>query len=665
MNKVLQGYFGPEAIRLAYYRVLCWSDRTAKDQVGLKAFGTDLDTNCKTLSSKLIEGKYQPQQGFKFYQPKASKTLRTKTMLKVEDALVYQAIANRIAEGAYPRLQELDDFVFGSVLSPDVVKGTSLLSDTNPHFFFFKNWRGLYQKFKESVLHSIQKDKVQYKFETDITGFFDSIPHYNLLSTLSEKFGVEDEILDLLSNCLNLWSGTRERLTPGVGIPQGVQPSFFFANLLLHELDSLLIGHGFKYYRYMDDISIYGFDEEELLEALLLIDKYTKSHALSINSKKTSIVRIAENEAEAIVQELRKVNVFAMSSESDVDIEAAIAYAERMDDDIAAIIASVEQEDAEIEALIDSLGASDDEIDRLIAQMDAAGELGGGSIDTSDADMEAEHDAANGPEEASSDLNTSDLSGESEQDEAELELDKKALNLSDQDQGEQVAFNKSKLLTLTNEKDIIAFWHEQLQEVQSSLPALFENPEAALESLQLKEGKDDIDFIQYSAQFFSSHRALEELKVHVAPDANLIKYWLFAYRKFFWRANNFGITLGLYRNDAFVKEQLFEMYSGPFQLYEWVRYFLLMTLSLNHEFTDQELRQTYFKLLKTETSDLVKISLYRLLFKHAKSNQFTVSLKKELEKEESLTLKLIIADFNKGQFYGEMDMVEFMQSIGL
>ena len=170
-------------------------------------------------------------------------------MLEVEDAQVYQAIANKIAELYQPKLAELDDFVFGSVLSTDVTKGIELMNEKEPNYFFFKFWKGLFRKFKESVLHSIEEDKARYKFETDITGFFDSIPHYNLFLVLSTEFGVEDEILDLLSEAFNIWSGTKDNMTPGVGIPQGPVPSFFFANLILHELDGQIVGQGYKYYR--------------------------------------------------------------------------------------------------------------------------------------------------------------------------------------------------------------------------------------------------------------------------------------------------------------------------------------------------------------------------------------------------------------------------------
>jgi hypothetical protein len=63
MNKTLQLYFNTDNLKLAYYRVNCWSDKMTKDRFGLRAFGYDLDRKCEDLSLKLITGVYKPQQG--------------------------------------------------------------------------------------------------------------------------------------------------------------------------------------------------------------------------------------------------------------------------------------------------------------------------------------------------------------------------------------------------------------------------------------------------------------------------------------------------------------------------------------------------------------------------------------------------------------------------
>ncbi len=581
MKVVSEKYFNPESIELAYNRVKCWTDKTVKDQVGIRAFGHELEKNCHILSEKIIAGKHKPQRGFKFYAPKPSKTLRTKTLLYIEDALVYQAIANKVAEQNYDSLSQLNSFVFGSVLAPDVKKGTALLQEEEPNYFFFKFWKSLYKKFQESVIESIEVDKVKYKFETDITGFFDSIPHFKLLSVMSEKFGVEDEILDKLSTCFNVWSGTRDSITAGVGIPQGTQPSFLFANLLLHELDEALISDAFKYYRYMDDINIYGYTEKDLLKALLVIDKYTKGCGLSINAKKTSIEEIS-SENDITLKELRKIDFFSLSEEESD--------------------ASIPQEDQ-----------TDNELKSKVKKK---------------ADRLCEQDGANG-----------------DQRQAYIELK-----------------------TLTNENEIVDFWQDTLKEVIETVPGFFQNPKNSFLKLKLKPEIEDIDFVKMSAKYGTCLNALNSLGIETIADESLLKYWLFAYKHFFWRANLLNYTLMNYKNNQFLKKKMTDFISDEFELFEWVRYFLLMNISLSQSFTDQELRQVYFRLLKSEESDLAKISYYRLLYKHAENQQLRDTISNNLKKEENSYLKLLIADFNKNTRDVQdehFSINAFLNSIGL
>lgn len=293
-EKIFLKYFSPDNLRLAWERMIRSNGKDIKDFFGIEIYSANLEKNLKRFSNAIVNGEFKPLRPFKYYEPKASKTHRTKSILSIEDALVYQAIADTIAASNYKRLEENNRFVFGSVLHPEVEKGIDLLKEDDAEFYFFEYYIPLYNKFIDSVNTEISDTNICFKLETDITGFFDCIPHSKLLVTLN-KFGVEPEILDLLNNCLNIYSGTKESVTPGVGIPQGPAASFFFANVFLSELDYEISQRGYTYYRYMDDIRIYEEKEEELTEALVLIDNFLKGRALSLNTKKTSIEVISED----------------------------------------------------------------------------------------------------------------------------------------------------------------------------------------------------------------------------------------------------------------------------------------------------------------------------------------------------------------------------------
>lgn len=570
-DKTLEIYFSTDNFKLAYYRIVCWPERLVKDRFGIHAFGAQLDKNLKDLSEKLISGKYSPQRGFKYYEPKSSGTQRTKTLLMIEDALVYQAIANVIAARNYDLLAEHDDFVFGSVLTPDAKQGAELIYHDDPKFFFFKFWKSLFVRFKDSVIKAIEQDKASHKFETDITGFFDSIPHYNLLLTLSTHFGVEDEILDLLSVCLNAWSGTKESSTPGVGIPQGPQPSYLLANLLLYPLDKQLISEAFKYYRYMDDIKIYGYSESELRNVLVHIDNYLKGHGLSINSKKTGITIIDAAKEDETVKELRRFEVIGNDYTGDETFIAELLEGGREGNIIKSLFGLSEQS----------------------------------------------------PEE--------------------------------HDESETI----KQLESITDPEKIISFWEKEICEVEHELPSLFKSGSLELAD---QEKTDDIDFIRLSAKYGTAVRSLTEYKKVKASD-NLLPYWLFALKNFYWRASNYILTLQHYRDNETLREVLISIYLAD-KNYECYRYHIITCLTYNFRYSDRELRQ-FFKYLKAENSDLVRYALYCMLIKHSDDQQLKSTMRVQLSKEENNYLKLIILDYWKGDANRVSTMDELVKQMGL
>jgi len=564
-------YFSTENLKLAYYRIVCWPERLVKDRFGIHAFGAQLDKNLNLLSEKLISGKYLPQRGFKYYEPKSSGTQRTKTLLMIEDALVYQAIANVIAERNYELLAEHDDFVFGSVLMPDTKQGTELINQENPKYFFFKFWKSLFVRFKDSVIKAIEQDKATHKFETDITGFFDSIPHYNLLLTLSTHFGVEDEILDLLSVCLNAWSGTKESSTPGVGIPQGPQPSYLLANLLLYPLDKQLISEAFKYYRYMDDIKIYGYSESELRNVLVHIDNYLKGHGLSINSKKTGITPIDTGIEDETVKELRRFEVIGNDYTGDETFFT---------------------------------------------------ELSEGGLESN--------------------------------------IIKSLLGLSEQSPEEHdESETKKQLENITDPEKIIAFWEKEISEVEQELPSLFKSDSIELAN---PEKTDDIDFIRLSAKYGTAVRSLAEYRQVKAAD-NLLPYWIFALKKFYWRASNYILTLQHYRGNELLKKELISIYLSD-KNYECYRYHIISCLTYNFQYSDKELRE-FFKHLKAEKSELVRYALYCMIVKHSDDPQLKATLRVQLSKEANNYLKLITLDYWKRDVNRVNTMDELVKQMGL
>ncbi|MDB4656031.1 hypothetical protein OAE48_04200, partial [Flavobacteriales bacterium] len=129
---------------------------------------------------------------------------------------------------------------------------------------------------------------------------------------------------------------------------------------------------------------------------------------------------------------------------------------------------------------------------------------------------------------------------------------------------------------------------------------------------------------------------------------------------YFWRASIFGLTLARYRDCKELKLFLKEELHGKFKMYEWCRYFAIQTLSVSQTFSDKELRTEFFQLLNTEDSDLVKMSLYRLLLMQTGNNQFMASVESKLKQETSSYLKLVVLEFKRNHKLGKIQIEDFL-----
>jgi len=558
INKIFDKYFNEVSLRLAWERVVRWTDRTTKDHFGIKMFGHNLTENLSNLSKQVISGSYKPTRPQKFYMPKSSKMQRTKSMLIIEDALVYQAIADTIAAENFDKFAENNDFVFGSVLSDEVGQGINILNaEGDKNLFFFKHYINLYKKFADSVNKAILEDKVTHKFETDITGFFDSIPHFSLLSILSEKFNVEEDILDILSECLNCWSGTREKYTFGVGIPQGAPPSFFLANALLNDFDNIIKGDGHIYYRYMDDIRIYAFNENELTAALVKIDAYLKGLALSLNAKKTSIEKVINDKTDNSI-------------------------------------------------ILFDFGYDDDDL-------------------LENPDFEAKDEFS---------------------------------SFAEQDGYEK---NISEFKTIKDEDEIKEFWQNMHQISILDLLNLFE---LTKNKPTLKNEKiEDRIILEIAYQYRSAIKGLKKSDKDFKPDETMIPFWLYLLEKFPWRADHFCWIFNEFKDNEFLKEQLFKMID-IFQSYEWIRHHIYLTVAMSQTITKREW-QELFRKLKSENDFYARLALYKLLLFHGLDNQQLAQVTKEITKENNGYMKKELLFYAKIKQAKKFTIQELIKSFGL
>ena len=246
-------------------------------------YGMAKDNNIHNLSKKMKSG-YVPEQSFKVYVPKPNGLNRMYTLMSVEDQIVYQAYANKLADQMQVESikRRYKKSVFGN-----------LYAGKNSDFLF-QRWEDSYKAFTKAIIKAF-KNGNEYIASFDLTACYDSINH-NLLGDILRKYHFAEACIKQLISLLEKWCSPSSDYLIGVGIPQGPQASGIIAESVLSEYDSFIESiqksYDFKYFRYVDDIKILAKDKETVRWVLFLLDKKSKELGLFPQASKVSVHKI-------------------------------------------------------------------------------------------------------------------------------------------------------------------------------------------------------------------------------------------------------------------------------------------------------------------------------------------------------------------------------------
>lgn len=240
-------------IRLAWIRTLSGENPYYRNlqRIEIDSFGWAEEDNLLQIQRELKEGTFNPSSTTRVYIPKASGMLRPITVLRVRDSIVYQAIANVIAEKARRRLY------------PYYLKSAFSNILTSPNYdYFYRRWKYGYYRLDLARKQAF-RDGYVWLGELDLASFYDVIDH-NLLRAMLEECYTDDEVLQLLFSCLSEWTSRPGGHKHIHGIPQGPLPSSFMAECALHSLDRRMSSiKNSVYLRYVDDITVLSVNEKE------------------------------------------------------------------------------------------------------------------------------------------------------------------------------------------------------------------------------------------------------------------------------------------------------------------------------------------------------------------------------------------------------------------
>lgn len=153
-------------------------------------------------------------------------------------------------------------------------------------------------------IFSVLKDKdpaETWICSTDIKSFYDSIDRDLLVKMLGERLG-SMSALKLVEHALstpivprNSRRNKYKEFMPKTGVQQGLAISNILASIYMQNIDESMAKEGVTYYRYVDDVLMYGA-EDEVKRAYVLLHERLASQGLSLHpvgSGKTHVERLS------------------------------------------------------------------------------------------------------------------------------------------------------------------------------------------------------------------------------------------------------------------------------------------------------------------------------------------------------------------------------------
>lgn len=253
--------YRPATLAAAWQRVAANKGAAGVDGQSVQHYAARAEQYLGELEQALKSGTYQPLAVRRVDIPKGPGKTRPLGIPAVKDRVVQTAL-KWVLEPIFER--EFCDTSYG-----------------------FRPGRGCKDALRE--VDRLVKAGYTHVVDADLAGYFDSIPHANLMERVAERVS-DTRILDLIAAYLHqeVMRGM-ERWTPTGGTPQGAVISPLLANIYLHPLDCLLRERGYQIVRYCDDFVVLCQSADQAQAALAEVRTWVSANGLSLNADKTHV----------------------------------------------------------------------------------------------------------------------------------------------------------------------------------------------------------------------------------------------------------------------------------------------------------------------------------------------------------------------------------------
>ena len=261
--RLIDKVFSERNLLAAFQQVAKNDGAAGVDHVTTDEFERLLPDSIWELSDLIKSGTFRPQAIKRVEIPKPGSTeMRPLGIPTVRDRVVQAAIVN-VIEPIFER-------------------------DFAEHSYGFRPGRGCKDALRR-VNELIKSDHV-FVVDADLKGYFDTIPHDQLMERVKEKIA-DGPVLKLIESFLKAdIMSESARWTPERGAPQGAVLSPLMSNIYLDALDHLVAASGFEMVRYADDFVILCRTMEDAQRALELVRTWTEAAGLTLHPTKTKLV---------------------------------------------------------------------------------------------------------------------------------------------------------------------------------------------------------------------------------------------------------------------------------------------------------------------------------------------------------------------------------------
>jgi group II intron reverse transcriptase/maturase len=279
-----------EYLRDCYYS-LNRNKAVGVDHVSFEEYGQELEANLEQLVDRLKRKKYKPQPARRVYIPKSATEKRPLGIPAIESKIVERGIT-WILESIYE--QDFLDCSYG-----------------------FRPQRSCHQALK-ALNDELMFQPVNHIVEADIKGFFDTVPHEQLMEFIQIRIN-DTSLLNLIRKFLKAgYIDDGVLVKPEAGTPQGSILSPMLANIFLHYVLDMWFEQTVKsqaqgycaLFRYADDficVLRYAGDAERIERELhTRFNKY----GMQLHPTKSRKISFGRFEQENAHKQNRRANTF-------------------------------------------------------------------------------------------------------------------------------------------------------------------------------------------------------------------------------------------------------------------------------------------------------------------------------------------------------------------